>query len=135
MESIDKKTYDNFYDQKENLDHLKSQIALKTSKLEEENYQKNTLITLIVKMRNDLLINKKEIHDMTKLNNRYSKELEIQKYNQTSIKEKANNIYNKSSNGSSFRSNISNISNLKNKSIKIFPTNTKLRNSANNKSK
>ena len=93
MDKIDLKTDLNFNEKKEMLEGLKNQIALKRAQLEEQQYLKTTFTNLITKMQHDILITKKQINDHSSINDRSARKLAIQKYSQTSIKEKVNNMH------------------------------------------
>jgi len=93
MEKVDRKTENNFFEQKEILDNLKNKITIVKNRLKEESYQKSTFTGLIAKMQSDILITKKQINVHSKGNYKSAKELEIQKFSQNGIKEKVNSMH------------------------------------------
>jgi len=93
MDKIDLKTNLNFNKQKEILEEIKNQIALKRAKLEEQQYQKTTFTNLITKMQDDILITKMQINNHSRISDQSARKIAIQKCSQTSIKEKWNNMH------------------------------------------
>lgn len=78
---------------KDRLDNLKSQIIIRKRKHEEEIYTKSTLTSLIEKMKDDILLMKKNIGDYQFTTEKHKRELEKEKFKKTEIKEKYNKLH------------------------------------------
>jgi len=93
MQNVEKKTNYGFLESKDKLESLQSTIALKKSKCEEELYTKTTLSCLITKMKEEILILKKNILEHTQITEKHKKELEFQTFKKNEIKEKWNKLH------------------------------------------
>lgn len=93
LERMDNKTKEKTNELNSKNTTIKEAIVVKKKELAEEQYNKKTLLGLIEKIKNDILINTKEVSDaedtQQKLKHKYQKE----KLFENDIKEKYNSVY------------------------------------------
>lgn len=95
LDKMDKKVKNKITEIEENYNNIESLIEIKKVRKEEEAYNRNTLISMIDKMKEEMLILQKEVYSYEIKVKGLSKRHEKEKFIQNSIKEKVNQVYSK----------------------------------------
>lgn len=95
LEKMEKKSKNRIQELEENSGNNEVYITIKKQKKEEELYTKNTLVHLVEKLKEEILIAKKEINDLEIEKGKKDKSLEMERIREHVIKEKINQIYSK----------------------------------------
>jgi len=95
LEKIDRKLGDQHDSLEHNLQELKKQIEIKQSKLEEEIFQRDSMLHVSEKLKEEVLYLQKNLNRNEIAYKKNQKEYEKQKLKSTEIKEKLNQIHQK----------------------------------------
>jgi len=95
LEKIDRKILNRKYKLIDKVDNYQSQIEVQKNNMHQEEYTKETLITLEKKTKNDIYLLKKEICFYETENLKVTKLLEKEKSTENKIKEKVNELFRK----------------------------------------
>ena len=93
LEKMEKKSKNRIVELEENNSNNEVMITIKKTKKEEELYTKNTLIHLVEKLKEEILIAKKEIYDIEIDNCKVEKKCEKEKIRENVIKQKINQVF------------------------------------------
>lgn len=93
LEKIDRKLSDQHVSLEQNLIELKKQIEIKKSKLEEEIFQRDSMLNVSEKLKEEVLHLQKNLNHNEIAYKKNNKEYEKQKLKSTEIKEKLNQIH------------------------------------------
>jgi hypothetical protein len=95
LEKMDKKTKTKAHEMGENHSNMESLKELKKVRREEELYNRNTNINLIEKLKDELLVVRKDINNQEIETKHLSKRHEKERIKENSIREKVNQVYSK----------------------------------------
>ena len=95
LEKMDKKTKTKAHEMGENHSNMESLKELKKVRREEELYNRNTNINLIEKLKDELLVVRKDINSQEIETKHLSKRHEKERIKENSIREKVNQVYSK----------------------------------------
>jgi len=95
LEKTDKKTKNKLIEMKENYSNMESLIEMKRARRDQEAYTKTTYLALIDKLKDEVLILKKDIASLEIESGKLQKKYEKEKLSENIYREKINQVYHK----------------------------------------